>query len=173
MNVLKRQFGRRFVTLAEHSPRLVSDIKRLRRRGVRIKTLRGSIDAWCIKDDSIVALGTGMTSLDCVLALAHEANHMLRERISMAAIDHISEAQWVKEFMEEETECFLREAETAEDLVKAGFKLTKYAKSWLRTKRRGGKAAIRRRVHRQRVIGTRLTYPQYILAMYRENRTAA
>ncbi len=173
MNKLQRQFGPRFVELVKVSPRLVADIKRLRRRGVRIKTLRGSIDAWCIKDDNLVALGTRNPAQVGVMALAHEANHMLRERISMNAVDHVTEVHWVREFMEEETECFFREAETAEDFVKAGIKLTKYAKSWLRTKRRGGKAAVRKRVSRTRVVGTRLTYPEYIRAMYRENRTAA
>ena len=173
MNTLKRQFGSLFVDMVKASPRLVADLKRLRRRGVRIKTLRGSIDAWCIKDDNLVALGTGNPAQISVLALAHEANHMLRERISMSAVDRVSEAHWVKEFMEEETDCFLREAQTADDLERAGFKLTKYARSWLRTMRRGGRAAVRKRVYRTRVIGTKLSYPQYVREMYRENRTAA
>lgn len=172
MNVLQRQFGPHFVEMVKASPRLVADVRRLRRRGVRIKVLRGSIDAWCIKDEKLVALGTGNPAQISVLALAHEANHMLRERISMAAVDRVSEAHWVREFMEEETDCFLREAETAEDLKNAGFKLTKYAQSWLRTLRRGGRAAIRKRVYRTRVIGTKLTYPQYVRQMYRENRAA-
>lgn len=172
MNVLQRQFGPHFVDMVKASPRLVADVKRLRRRGVRIKVLPGSIDAWCIKDDKLVALGTGNPAQVSVLALAHEANHMLRERISMNAVNRVCEAQWVKEFMEEETDCFLREAETAEDLAGAGFKLTKYARSWLRTLRRGGRAAIRKRVYRTRVIGTKLSYPEYVRQMYRDNRTA-
>lgn len=173
MNVLQRQFGPRFVQLVLVSPRLVADIKRLRRRGVRIKTLRGSIDAWCIKDENLIALDTGNPAQAAVMALAHEANHMLRERISLASVNRVSEAHWVREFMEEETDCFFREAETAEDFARAGIKLTKYAQSWLRTKRRGGKAAVRRRVYRTKVIGTKLTYPEYIRQMYRQWRTAA
>ncbi len=173
MNTLQRQFGSHFVEMVKASPRLVCDVKRLRRRGVRIKSLRGSIDAWCIKDDNLVALGTGNPAQVSVLALAHEANHMLRERISMSAVNRVSEAVWVRLFMEEETDCFYREAQTADDLLRAGFKLTKYARSWLRTLRRGGKAAVRRRVYRTRVIGTRLSYPEYVRLMYREHRTAA
>ncbi len=172
MNVLQRQFGPHFVEMVKASPRLVADVKRLRRRGVRIKALRGSIDAWCMKDDNLVALGTGNPAQDSVLALAHEANHMLRERISFEACNRVSEALWVREFMEEETDCFVRETQTAEDLEQAGLKLTKYARSWLRTMRRGGRAAIRRRVYRTRVIGTKQTYPEYVREMYRENRTA-
>lgn len=173
MNVLQRQFGPHFVEMVKASPRLLADVKRLRRRGVRIKTLRGSIDAWCIKDDNLVALGTGNPAQVSVLALAHEANHMLRERISMAAVNRVSEAKWTREFMEEETDCFYREAQTADDLLRAGFKLTKYARSWLRTLRRGGRAAVRKRVYRTRVTGTKLSYPEYVQQMYRENRTAA
>jgi len=173
MNVLQRQFGPHFVEMVKASPRLLADFRRLRRRGVRIKILRGSIDAWCIKDEKLVALGTGNPAQVSVLALAHEANHMLRERISMSAVDRVSEAHWVREFMEEETDCFYREAQIADDLQRAGFKLTKYARSWLRTMRRGGRAAVRKRVHRTRVIGTKLSYPEYVRAMYRETRTAA
>ena len=139
MNTLQRQFGSHFVAMVEASPRLVADVRRLRRRGVRIKTLRGSIDAWCIKDDKLVALGTGNPAQVSVLALAHEANHMLRERISMAAVNRVSETKWVREFMEEETDCFYREAQTADDLQRAGFKLT--ATEGRHVDRRAGRAA--------------------------------
>lgn len=169
MKSVKRQFGKRFASMAQDCPALIEDIKSLRRRRVRISVLRGSIDAYCIKSDRFVAIGNRSPVLEQVMALAHEANHMLRERLDFDDMANMSERMFVRLIMAEEADCFTRECETADDLLHAGHRLTKYASSWHRTWRRGGRKAVAKRVLRTRVIGTRYTYPEYYRRMHRES----
>lgn len=169
MKSVKRQFGKSFAAMAQASPDLISDIKALRRKGVRISVLRGSIDAYCIKSDGLIAVGDGCPVQEQVLTLAHEANHMLRPRFEFDDMDSMTEKRFVRFIMDEEADCFTRECETADDLLRAGWRLTKYSRSWHRTWRRGGRAAVLRRVLRTRVIGTRLLYPEYYRRMHKES----
>lgn len=173
MRYLQRRFGPHFVSLVRVSPRLVSDLERLRRQAVRIETLPRSIDAWCEPRRNLIAIGTGTTAQYGVMALAHEANHMLRPRVTDSSMSGLSEADYVKTIMEEETDCFCREAQTASDFAAAGIKLTRYARSWLSTWRRGGRPAVRKRVYRTRVLCTRLSYPEYYRRQYQAERGRA
>ncbi|HEY9786379.1 MAG TPA: hypothetical protein V6D17_13310 [Candidatus Obscuribacterales bacterium] len=171
MRTLKRQFGAHFASLAAASPSLTADIARLRKRKVRIRRLANTIDAYCIKGERLIAIGTGEPVHTQVVNLAHEANHMLRERVSFDAIDSLPKARFVSLCMKEETDCFLREIEVAKELKEAGIPLTKYSRRWCRIYRRGGRRAVARAVARSKVVTTRLLYPQYYAQLYDDFRT--
>lgn len=172
MKTLKRQFGAHFARLLALSPSLTADVAMLRKNKVRISRLKGTVDTWCIKDEQLIALGAREPIHTQVTNLAHEANHMLRERVTFDAIDSMSKARWVGFMMAEETDCFIREIEVSEELKEAGIKPTVYAKRWLRIYRRGGRNAVRKALSKTRVVKTRVLYPEYYAQMYDEFRAA-
>jgi len=147
----------------------MADIRELRRRKVRIRRLPGSIDAWSIKSDNLIAIGTGAPVHSQVITFAHEANHILRPKVDFDNMRSVPKRAFVKGIMREETDCFTREVEVSEDMERAGIRPTKYSREWKRAWKRGGRKAIHRKVERTRVIGTRHLYPAYYAEMYDES----
>jgi len=169
MNKIKRQYGNWFARAAASSPTLVSDIKEARRRGVRILRVPGRCQAYSTCKDKLVVISRRCATLTQITDLAHELYHILHGHAPIDADPRrVGRRRYIRRLLEEETDCFVHEITVAEELLEAGYKLGAQEMEWVRSFRRGGRKAIRRKVERTETAVNGKKYRLYYGELYDE-----
>ena len=167
MQRIKRQFGAQFAQMLAASPTLVADLEEIRRRGVKIRRVRGPCHAESIASENLIRIGRTCKRLVQLLYLAHEAEHVLRGRTPEPTA-RLTRRQFVKMSLDEETQCVIHEIKVSGELLAAGYKLDDDSMTWYRRYRRGGRAAVRRAIAKTIASATDELYPRYYGRQYDE-----
>ena len=168
MQRIKRQFGVRFAQMLAASPTLVVDLEEIRRRGVKIRRVRGPCHAESIASEKLIRIGRSCSTLTQLLYLAHESEHVLRGSTPEPSSRTLTRKQYVKMSLDEETQCVMHEIKVSGELIAAGYKLDDNAMTWYRRYRRGGRAAVRRAIAKTIASATDELYPRYYGRQYDE-----
>ncbi len=173
MNLLKRQFGAKFVSDISRSPTLVADIKEIRKRGIKIRRIKGGDVAYTEKANKLICIGKNASASFRLTALAHEAYHALHGRQSIDRLQPgMTRRCFLNRVLNEETDCIVHELEVVHELLEAGVRwFDRGTMSWYHGWRRGGRAYIRRRVARTDNVFNE-KFPDYYSRIYTELKHA-
>jgi hypothetical protein len=169
MRLLKRQFGANFARVFSKSSILMRDLAECRRRGVRIRRVTTTCQAYSIPARKIIGIGVKCSRSYQLTAFAHEMYHSL---YGTAPLDFVpagmSERQFVNLLLEEETDSIVHEMKVVEELLAAKVRLDSETMRYYKRWRRGGRPAIRRMMTTLDNSVTGERYTQYYARLYRE-----
>jgi hypothetical protein len=144
---IKRQFGVAFARAFALSPTLIADLDQLRLAKVSIRTVKGCT-GWSITEEKIMTLGRDCALGTRLLNFAHEAYHVLHGKTPMTNVRRMSRARFIRQALDEETDCIVHEMQVMYELFEAGANVIfpEGEMLWYRRFRRGGRRAVRRNI---------------------------
>lgn len=167
MHLLRRQFGNKFTDMIQASPTLMADLATIRRRGVKIRRIKGRT-AYSYKKGKKIYIGTGWSRVMQVECLAHEIYHVLYGTSPEAGGKKVRRSTFIRESLDEETDCVIHELTVARELMDAGFKVDRCTEQWYQKYRNSGRRFIRKVLARTLTSIGNETYREYFEREYEE-----
>lgn len=136
----RKKFGNHFARLASLSPTMISDLRGIKRAGVRVRVISGMDLAYC--SGRTLYIGTRGGDLHRLLSLAHEKFHVVNQRVTQRCPDPLSMtlAKYVRQRMNCEVDAELHALKILVELQERGVTLKTFMRGrWLKVLRRHGR----------------------------------
>ncbi|MBI4532468.1 MAG: ImmA/IrrE family metallo-endopeptidase [Candidatus Melainabacteria bacterium] len=166
---IRRQFGQRFAYRLSKSPTLLSDLKLLRKRHVKIRRVRHLWGAYSVSTTKTIYIGADGAVTDQLLHLAHEAYHILFGETPEPSPRRMSRRQYLRMMLDEEADAQVHELSVLKEFMQAGYHLPAHRRDDYRRYRfGGGRAALRKALLATETYSDEL-YPAFYRRQYDES----
>lgn len=165
---IRKQFGAKFADALSKSPTLLKDLEEIRAAGIKIRRVGGHCQAYSMPEKKSIYIGTKCKLGYQLLALAHEKVHILGSPTQKPVPRVTGRQAFIDHCLDCETDCIVHEVQAGIELLAAGVKLDDHSLSWVKLFKRGGRAAIRKKMEKAITSNTGEKYPEYYGGWYDE-----